>query len=203
MRRTGARLPCLNSNPSAPGGLFEAVMGPLRFSVPLLTTTALIASATLGPQQAPRWRFDIKQTPSGIVALESVIVSPTLALWFDGAANAPLKINNHSAWGALWDLQTSSVRPIEVKTQSFCASGARLSNGSMVRSLIPSVEALKRPLRSASAASLTWTYSLIILQPTAGWASASSSLVRLRPAKAVSCSRTRRIFTSRAPGASC
>ncbi|KAI0027649.1 glyoxal oxidase precursor [Vararia minispora EC-137] len=81
---------------------------------------------------APQWRFDLKAERSGIVALEAIVVSPTLVLFFDRASDDPLQINNHSAWGALWDLQTSTVRPVDVLTNSFCASGAMISNGTMV-----------------------------------------------------------------------
>ncbi|KAI0761400.1 glyoxal oxidase N-terminus-domain-containing protein, partial [Irpex lacteus] len=48
------------------------------------------------------------------------------------ASDDPLQINNHSAWGAIWDLETSTVRPLDVLTNTFCASGALLSNGTMV-----------------------------------------------------------------------
>ncbi|KAL0953553.1 hypothetical protein HGRIS_004774 [Hohenbuehelia grisea] len=89
----------------------------------------LAASSPKAP--SPRWRFDLKNTTSGIVALESIVVSPTLVMFLDRTGAAPLQINNHSAWGALWDLRTSTVKPIEVLTDSFCASGALLSNGSM------------------------------------------------------------------------
>ncbi|KAI0076968.1 hypothetical protein K474DRAFT_1182017 [Panus rudis PR-1116 ss-1] len=102
-------------------------MKPSSFSiVPLLA-----ALATAAPS-APGWRFDLKQATSGIVALESIVVSPNLVLFFDRASNDPLQINGHSAWGALWNLQNSSVIPLDVLSNSFCASGALLSNGSMV-----------------------------------------------------------------------
>ena len=84
---------------------------------------------------APEWRFDLKDETSGIVALEAIIVSPTLALFFDRASNDPLQINGHSAWGALWNLETNNVSALNVITNSFCAGGALLSNGTMVRML--------------------------------------------------------------------
>ncbi|KZV92674.1 glyoxal oxidase precursor [Exidia glandulosa HHB12029] len=90
----------------------------------------LVAGAP-GPTE-PRWRFDLKETPSGVVAMQMVVVSPTLVLLLDRQQDDPLQINNHSAWGALWDLSTSTVRPLDVITNTFCASGALLSNGSMV-----------------------------------------------------------------------
>lgn len=93
--------------------------------------SALATLATPLDTQAPRWTFTEKGT-SGIVALEAIVVSPTLVLFFDRASDDPLQINNHSAWGALWDLQTSKVTPLDLITNSFCASGALLSNGTMV-----------------------------------------------------------------------
>lgn len=93
--------------------------------------SALLPVAIAAPA-APGWSFDLKAERSGIVALESIVVSPTLVIFFDRASNDPLQINNHSAWGALWDLQTSTVQPLDVLSNSFCASGALLSNGTMV-----------------------------------------------------------------------
>ena len=98
-------------------------------SLSILPIFALLSSAA---PSAPRWRFDLKEANSGIVALESIVVSPNLVLFFDRASNDPLQINNHSAWGALWRLDTSTVLPLELLTNSFCASGALLSNGTMV-----------------------------------------------------------------------
>ena len=78
----------------------------------------LVASA---PSQA-QWKFNLMKETSGIVALESIVVSPTLVVFFDRASNDPLQINNHSAWGALWNLETQTVRPLDVLTNSFCAN---------------------------------------------------------------------------------
>lgn len=91
-----------------------------------------LALATPVIKQEPQWTFTLKGN-SGIIALESVVVSPTLVVFFDLASDDPLQINNHSAWGALWNLETSEVTPLDLITNSFCASGARLSNGTMVR----------------------------------------------------------------------
>lgn len=99
--------------------------------LPLLVSFA--AAAPSAPA-APGWSFDLKEERSGIVALEAIVVSPTLVVFFDRASDDPLQINNHSAWGALWNLETSTVKPLDVLTNSFCASGALLSNGTMVSS---------------------------------------------------------------------
>ncbi|TFK83756.1 copper radical oxidase [Polyporus arcularius HHB13444] len=103
----------------------------------LLAPLARLAGANPFPApnralpRAPGWTFDTKNETSGIVALESIVVSPTLALFFDRASDDPLQINGHSAWGALWNLETSTVTAIDVVTNSFCAGGALLSNGTM------------------------------------------------------------------------
>ncbi|TBU57417.1 glyoxal oxidase precursor [Dichomitus squalens] len=100
----------------------------MRSILSIFSVSAALLSATSG---APDWQFNLKAQSSGIVALESIIVNPNLALWFDRASNDPLQINNHSAWGALFNLQTAEVTPLNVITNSFCASGAFLSNGTM------------------------------------------------------------------------
>ncbi|PFH46652.1 copper radical oxidase [Amanita thiersii Skay4041] len=77
------------------------------------------------------WNF-VQNGTSGIVALEAIVVSPTLAVFFDRATNDPLTLDNHPAWGALWNFETNTARPLEVISDSFCASGGFLSNGTMV-----------------------------------------------------------------------
>lgn len=86
--------------------------------------------ATAAPEAS--WSFELQNATSGILALEAIVVSPTVVVWFDRATDDPLQINNHSAWGALWDLETSTVQPLDLITNTFCGSGALLSNGTMV-----------------------------------------------------------------------
>ena len=86
---------------------------------------------------SPRWSFELLNHNSGIVVQQSVVVSPTLVLLFDRASDDPLQINGHSAWGALWNLETHAVTALDVVTNSWCAGGALLSNGTMVSPLRP------------------------------------------------------------------
>lgn len=97
----------------------------------LLSIASILQATPLEPR-APGWTFT-EVGNSGIVALESIIVSPTLAIFFDRASDDPLQIDNHSAWGGLWNLETNEVKALDVVSNSFCASGAMLSNGTMVR----------------------------------------------------------------------
>ncbi|KIL62809.1 copper radical oxidase [Amanita muscaria Koide BX008] len=45
--------------------------------------------------------------------------------------NAAL-VNGHPAWGAVWDVATHQAQVMDVRTNTFCASGAHLPNGSFV-----------------------------------------------------------------------
>ncbi|KJA24403.1 copper radical oxidase [Hypholoma sublateritium FD-334 SS-4] len=91
--------------------------------LPLLLNTLSASAAS--------WNF-VQNGTSGILALEAIIVSPTLAVFFDRASNDPLMINNNPAWGALWNLETNTASPLLVISDTFCASGGFLSNGTMV-----------------------------------------------------------------------
>lgn len=43
--------------------------------------------------------------------------------------NPLLKANGKPAWGAVWNLNTNTARPLDIVTHSFCSSGNFLSNG--------------------------------------------------------------------------
>ncbi|KAJ7666190.1 glyoxal oxidase N-terminus-domain-containing protein [Mycena polygramma] len=97
----------------------------------LLSIAYLLFPSAAAPS-APQWKFT-EVGNSGIVALESIVVSPTLAVFFDRATNDPLKTpDGKTAWGALWNMETNTVKPLKLVSDSFCASGALLSNGTMV-----------------------------------------------------------------------
>ncbi|KAF5317650.1 hypothetical protein D9619_012554 [Psilocybe cf. subviscida] len=95
----------------------------------LLVSGSSALATIVGP--SPGWHF-VQTGNSGIVALEVIVVSPTLAIFFDRATNDPLQVNGHTAWGALWNLKTNTATPLDLITDSFCASGGFLSNGTMV-----------------------------------------------------------------------
>ncbi|KAK7451010.1 hypothetical protein VKT23_012687 [Stygiomarasmius scandens] len=95
------------------------------FLLSVLTRAIASSKAGLG------WHF-VQNGTTGIVALEAVVVSPTLVLMFDRPVGAPMKVNGHDAWGGLWNLETNEAIPLDVISNSFCASGGFLSNGTMV-----------------------------------------------------------------------
>lgn len=104
----------------------------LHFFLKALTFVSVLA--VRGSPVAPHdlgWHF-VEAGSSGLVALESMIISPTLALLFNKVQDVPLTISGRAAHGALWDLKTNEVTALEVQSDSFCASGGFISNGTMV-----------------------------------------------------------------------
>ncbi|KAG5725297.1 hypothetical protein E4T56_gene12665 [Termitomyces sp. T112] len=93
----------------------------------LLATSLVVFAAP----SSVGWHF-IQNATTGIVPLEAIVVSPTLILLFDRVENDPLQINGAGAWGAFWNLETNKPTPISLISDSFCASGGFLSNGTMV-----------------------------------------------------------------------
>jgi hypothetical protein len=49
----------------------------------LATFLSLLTIPSFAAPSPPQWRFDLKETPSGIVALEAIVVSPSLVVMFD------------------------------------------------------------------------------------------------------------------------
>ncbi|KAF8879176.1 glyoxal oxidase precursor [Mucidula mucida] len=95
--------------------------------IALFTATCRVSAAS----ESPGWQF-VQNGTSGVLALEAIVVSPTLALMLARPGDDPLQINGHSAWGALWNFETNTATALDLKTDTFCASGALLSNGTMV-----------------------------------------------------------------------
>ncbi|KAF7331434.1 Copper radical oxidase [Mycena kentingensis (nom. inval.)] len=99
------------------------------FNLFSLLPLTLAASTSLG------WHF-LQNGTTGLLALEAMVVSPTLAILFDfagtGAPGFTIGSPPHYAWGAFWNFQTNTATPIPVSSDTFCASGGHLSNGSMV-----------------------------------------------------------------------
>ena len=96
-----------------------------------LSALALSLLSQTLPTSAVGWSFETVGT-SGVLALEAIVVSPTLTIFFDRASNDPLMVDGHPAWGALWNSLTNTATPLSLITDSFCASGGLLSNGTMV-----------------------------------------------------------------------
>jgi len=113
-----------------PATLFSFSLLPL-----LIRAFSLSNAQKMADQTGLGWHF-VQNGTSGIVALESIIVSDTLAIFFDNYTHDPLQINGHPALGAFWNLETNTASPLNVLSDTFCGSGAILSNGTMVTSIV-------------------------------------------------------------------
>lgn len=69
---------------------------------------------------------------SGVSAMQLQVTSLTKAIIFDKAENNPARINNHPAWVVEYDLFKNTYRTLNPSTNSFCAGGGFLSNGTLV-----------------------------------------------------------------------
>ncbi|KAF8319285.1 copper radical oxidase [Clavulina sp. PMI_390] len=79
----------------------------------------------------PVWKL-VQKGETGVAAMQLAIVSDKHAIILDKVEHNLLDINGHPAWGALYDLQANTLRSLNVKSNSFCAGGTWLSNGTLL-----------------------------------------------------------------------
>ncbi|KAF8194592.1 glyoxal oxidase [Pholiota molesta] len=71
--------------------------------------------------------------PDSIVSSQQVFVGRSDKLYIlDKVQNNPTQVNGHPAWGSEYRLGDNSQRPMEVITNSFCAGGTVLGNGTWI-----------------------------------------------------------------------
>lgn len=90
-----------------------------------------LATATSMDSQAGKWRLTLKGS-TGVHAMQLVVISSTHALIIDKVEHNPLNIGGRPAWAALYDLENHAVNPLSVQSNSFCAGGTFLGNGTLV-----------------------------------------------------------------------
>ncbi|GEM09311.1 copper radical oxidase [Rhodotorula toruloides] len=70
---------------------------------------------------------------SGVAAMQVTLVDDDHIVIYDKAETNPLHNNaGESVWGAVYSISTQKVRPLDLKTNSFCAGGGWISNGTLV-----------------------------------------------------------------------
>lgn len=82
-------------------------------------------------RDAGQWTL-IQRGSTGVHAMQLAIISQTHALIVDKVEHNPLSVDNHPAWAALYNLDNDSVKPLRMQSNSFCAGGTFLSNGTLV-----------------------------------------------------------------------
>ena len=74
----------------------------------------------------------VQKGSTGVHAMQLAIISSTHALIMDKVEHNPLTIDGHPAWAALYNLENHSVTPLRMQSNSFCAGGSFLGNGTLV-----------------------------------------------------------------------
>ena len=82
-------------------------------------------------QASEYWELRQKGT-TGVAAMQLAIISPTHAIIIDKVEHNPLTVDQHPAWGALFNLITYAIKPLHMKSNSFCAGGSFLGNGTLI-----------------------------------------------------------------------
>jgi len=90
------------------------------------------SSRVLLSAEAPsKWTL-IQKGTTGVHAMQLAIISATHALIVDKVEHNPLTVDGHPAWAALYHLENHSVTPLRMQSNSFCAGGSFLGNGTLV-----------------------------------------------------------------------
>ena len=74
----------------------------------------------------------VQNGSTGVHAMQLAIISETHALIVDKVEHNPLTVSGHPAWAALYNLRTHALKPLSMQSNSFCAGGTFLSNGTLV-----------------------------------------------------------------------
>ncbi|TFK54735.1 copper radical oxidase [Heliocybe sulcata] len=83
------------------------------------------------PSMVDTWTLEQKGS-TGVHAMQLSIISPSHAIIVDKVEHNPLTIDGHPAWAALYNLNTHALKPLNVKSNSFCAGGTFLGNGTLI-----------------------------------------------------------------------
>ncbi|KAE9399120.1 hypothetical protein BT96DRAFT_920339 [Gymnopus androsaceus JB14] len=74
----------------------------------------------------------VQQGTTGVSAMQLVVVSETSAVIFDKVEHNPLMVDGHIAWGAELNINTQTVRALNLTSNSWCATGSFIGNGTLV-----------------------------------------------------------------------
>lgn len=116
------------SNENGKRGLLGMLLNASPDPAPLPPHRQLIESL---PQGGSPWSL-LQSGETGVHAMQLSVISSTHAIIIDKVEHNPLIVNGHPAWGALYDFRTNKARPLDLRSNSFCAGGSFLSNGSFI-----------------------------------------------------------------------
>ena len=81
--------------------------------------------------QTSLWNL-VQEGSTGVSAMQLAVISTTHVIIIDKVQHNPLTINGRPAWSALYNLVTHEVSPLTMQSNSFCAGGTFLRNGTLI-----------------------------------------------------------------------
>jgi len=100
-------------------------------SLPTSGTRPLFLEIQKDSDSSFQWTLTQKGA-TGVHAMQLAVISSSHAIIIDKVEHNPLTIDGHPAWAALYNLNTHAVRPLALQSNSFCAGGSFLGNGTLV-----------------------------------------------------------------------
>ncbi|KAH9989092.1 copper radical oxidase [Russula compacta] len=100
----------------------------------LVHAAAPAQTAAAQDAESPPQGWDLVQDgTTGVAAMQLAIISSSHAIIIDKVEHNPLTVDSgHPAWGALFNLETHGLTALNMKSNSFCAGGSFLSNGTLI-----------------------------------------------------------------------
>jgi hypothetical protein len=94
-------------------------------------SSTLTQRDTVQGTRSHNWTL-IQKGNTGVAAMQLAMVTDSHAIIIDKVEHNPESINGHPAWATLYDLRTHELRPLNIRSNSFCAGGTWLSNGTLL-----------------------------------------------------------------------
>lgn len=69
---------------------------------------------------------------AGVGAMLTIQATPHTVFIVDKTQKNALQVGGHSAWATAYDLRTNTIRPMDIATNTFCAAGVILGNGTIL-----------------------------------------------------------------------
>ncbi|KAG9083361.1 hypothetical protein FRC07_013934, partial [Ceratobasidium sp. 392] len=101
----------------------------------MIHSAAAVAAAALSllasPVSAQNWGLS-QGGSTGVAAMQMTVASATNVVIIDKHENNPLHDENGKpVWGAVYSTSSDTARPLHIATNTFCATGTWLSNGTL------------------------------------------------------------------------
>ncbi|EGF98402.1 uncharacterized protein MELLADRAFT_23337, partial [Melampsora larici-populina 98AG31] len=77
------------------------------------------------------WTLEQKGN-TGVSAMQLSVISDTEAIVIDKVEHNPLTTQGHPSWAAIYNLDTHAVRALNPTSNTFCAAGSFLGNGTLI-----------------------------------------------------------------------